>query len=196
MISPLRFAGIVLATSLAACATTGDGIPLRMTDLPPEMPTADQAQRGVGELSLSGAGMGKTASYGMWRVGGPAVDLAYSGNGFWTGTLSGRSVRLAVSPGRLEGAGVNLFLYQEGETVTIRGLWFQREIWLTMTPTQLSGKLAANAPGIDIKREEPGKWSGLWGPGVRVFLTFKGEPAQYPTVMTPQFYLALLAVLL
>jgi len=196
MTSPARLAGFVLAAGLAACATTPPGIPMRMTELPSEAPTAEQRDRVAGEISFAGGGAGRTAGYGMWRVAGPAVDLAHAGDGIWAGTLSGRPVRLAASPGKLEGAGVELYLYQDGETVTLRGLWFQRSIWITMTPTQLTGHLAANAPGFDIKRDAPDKWSGNWGPGVPIFLTFKGEAAQYPAVATPQFYLALLSALL
>jgi len=195
MLSTHRLAGISLAFGLAACAGTQVGPPLKMTDLPTEVPTEEVRARAVGELLLEGAGMARGATYGMWRVGGTRVDLVYA-DGAWTGTLGGQATRLVVTPGKIEGAGVNLFLEQEGETVTVRGRLFQRQIWITMTPKKLSGKVASNAPGFELERVDASKWSGSWGLGASVFLTAKGEAARYPDVAKPQFYLALLGTLL
>jgi hypothetical protein len=120
------------------------------------------------------------------------VNVSYTGNNTWAGSLDGRSFSVTAEPGRMLGAGVDLHLFQDGDTVIIRGQWFQRSLWLTMSPKRLSGHSGMN-PGIDLNRVSPGVWTGLAGSGVSTSLVMKGEAAQFPSVIAPQFYLALLA---
>jgi hypothetical protein len=181
----------------AACASTPPGEPLSMTELSGPVPATEQERaQGVGELNATAGGGARSATYGPWRVLGPSVDLTYVGENTWAGQLGQREVRLVASPGKLNGAGVNLHFFKTGEEVTVRGTFAQREIKLTMTPKSLRGKMASGAPGFEIKRDAPDRWSGTWGPGGQIFMTVRGEPVQYPKVLTPQFYLALLGILL
>jgi hypothetical protein len=180
----------------AACASTPSGKPLPVADLPAQAPPEPELSRGVGEVVATAAGGARGATYGRWRVAGTNVDLTYAGGNAWAGTLAGRNVQLTVSPGKIEGPGVNLYLTQEGQTVTARGTFAQRQISVTMTPDSLRGRMASNAPGFEVKRDGPDAWSGSWGPGGKIFMNMKGEAAQYPAVLSPQFYLALLGVLL
>jgi hypothetical protein len=197
MTLPSRFSGIALALALAGCASTPPGLPMKVTN-PAAPPSAEERDRGVAELSIHVAGMAGQAVYGPWRVASRGVDLNYAGDGKWSGTLGAKPVNLSVTEGRIEGSGVNLYLFEDAatRTVTVRGLASAREIWITMTPDTLRGRVAANAPGFELKREGPGKWTGSWGPGRTMYLEMRGEAAQYPAVLSPQFYLALIGGLL
>ncbi len=163
----------------------------------PPPASAEERDRAVGELALNVAGRAGQAVYGRWRVGSRGVDLTYA-DGKWGGTILGKPVNLEVTEGRIVGSSVNLYLFEDAatRTITVRGLAGAREIWITLTPDSIRGKVAANAPGFELKREGPGKWIGSWGPGRTMYLEMRGEPAQYPEVLSPQFYLALIGGLL
>ena len=190
---PSRASSLLLA-ALAACATAPSGPPARWTNMPAEAPPQGEFQA-VGEILCAGGGAGRSAAYSLFRVAGPTANITYTGNGTWTGSIDGRNVSLTTSPGRLTGASIDLYVYQDGDALTIRGTWFQREVWVTLTPDRLQGHTAAQGGGFDFARKGPGLMSGAWGIRGQGYVEFRGEAAQYPNVVGPQFHLALLAAL-
>jgi len=192
---PARLAGAALLLA-TACATAGGGTPLKMTPLPGPPPASEQERgRGVGELSVVASGRGGSVLYGPWRVAGPGCDLTFNGEA-WIGSLGGASGRMVMSEGRLDGANAKLIFSTSGQAVSVRGRFGNSQVALDMTPDTITGRFGANAPGLELKRESAGQWSGTWGPGVRVTVTMRGEAEKYPEVLTPQFYLALIGMFL
>lgn len=192
---PARLAGAALLLA-TACATAESGTPLKMTPLSGPPPASEQERgRGVGEVSVVASGRGGSAVYGPWRVAGPGCDLTFDGKA-WVGTYGGASGRMVMSDGRLDGANAKLIFSTSGQAVSIRGRFGNRQVALDMTPDTITGRFGANAPGLEIKRESAGLWSGTWGPGVRVTVTMRGEAEKYPEVLSPQFYLALMGMFL
>jgi len=189
----LAGAALLLAT---ACATAGSGTPLRMTPLSGPPPASEQERnRGVGEVLVVASGRGGSATYGPWRVAGPGCDLTFNGEA-WIGSLGGADGRLVVSDGRLDGANAKLIFSTSGQAVSVRGRFGNRQVALDMTPDTITGRFGSGAPGLELKRDSPGQWSGIWGPGVRVTVTMRGEAEKYPEVLSPQFYLALIGMFL
>ncbi len=185
---------LVLAV-LAGCATAPAGPPLRMTDMPAQPPPQAGEFTALGEVLYVGPGGNRSAAYGAWRVVGPSVNITYTGNDVWAGNLDGRNVSLTAAPGRLTGAGVDLYLIREGDEVTIRGLWFQRSVWIVMSATHLQGHTTARGPGFEMKRVSPTFMSGAAGGAGSASLEMRGQAAQFPDVIAPHFHLALLAAL-
>lgn len=190
----VRLAAPCLLAAFLGCATVPEGPPLRMTEMPAEPPPKGGEFTAMGEIQYVGPGGPRSAAYGAWRIVGPTVNVAYTGGGTWAGSLDGRTVSLQAAPGRLTGAGVDLFLYQEGDVTTVRGIWFQRSVWLTVSSARLNGH-SAGAPGIELTRESPSVWNGIAGAGIPASLVLKGEAARFPAVPAPQFHLALMAAL-
>ncbi len=174
---------------LAGCATTPSGPPVPMTAIPAA--PAEAPFQPIGELLFSG---GRSAAYSLHQVVGPSVTLAYSGDGKWAGTLDGRDVRLTASPGKLSGAGVNLFIVAEGDGIAVRGQWFQRQVSLAVGPRALSGRTGTSGLSYDLKRTAPNLWSGLTSRGA-ASVEARGDAQRVPAAALPQFVLALLAAL-
>jgi hypothetical protein len=191
---PLPLAAAALALALSGCAGAPPGTPIAASPIPPTAAPGDR-DRIAGELSMTVKGRSDSAQYGPYRVAGPSVNLSYDGEGAWVGSIGGASGRLVVSPGRLQGAAVKLNLLHEGDAITLRGLFGSQQVSLRLTGDTISGRLSSNAPGFELKKTGPGQWEGQWGPGAHVYLQMRGDAAQFPDVLAPQFYLALLAVL-
>ena len=195
MPAPRRSLPPAFLAALVACASTPAGPPLRMTDMPDEPPAQTGEFAAMGELLYVGPGGDRSAAYSAWRVVGPKVNITYTGKNVWAGNLDARNVSLTAAPGRLTGAGVDLYLIQEADGVTIRGLWFQRSVWIVMTSKALQGHTTAGGGGFDLKRASPTFMSGFAGAGGSASLEMRGQAAQFPNVIAPQFHLALLAAL-
>jgi hypothetical protein len=179
------------ALLLAACATASPpGTPVRMTDAPTPAP-ADAPFVAIGELLFSG---GSSAAYSADRIVGSTVNLAYAGQGRWTGLLDGRNAQLTAEAGRITGPNVDLHLFQEGNQITLRGTWFQRSVSLIVSDKALRGRTASGGPSYDFTRQSPGVWAGSTPRG-RAGIEARGEAQQFPAVHMPQFALALLAAL-
>jgi hypothetical protein len=184
----VAFHGAIAVLLLAACATTPSGTPVKMTELAAPPPSGAPFEP-MGELLFSG---GRSAAYSLYRVVGPKVNLTYTSDGKWAGTLDGRDVWLTAAPGRLTGSGVDLHIFSEGDQVTVRGSWFQRKVWLNVSPKVLNGH--AGGPSYDFTRTAPNLWSGNTAGGV-AGLEARGDAQKFPDVPMPQFALALLAAL-
>ncbi|BDG05625.1 hypothetical protein [Anaeromyxobacter oryzae] len=180
--------GAIAVLLLAACATTPSGTPVKMTELGAPPPSGAPFEP-IGELLFTG---GRSAAYSLHRVVGPTVNLTYTADGKWAGNLDGRDVRLTAAPGKLTGAGVDLNIISEGDQVTIRGLWFQRKVWLDISPKKLTGR--AGGPSYDFTRTAKNLWSGRTAAGLSG-LEARGNAQKFPDVPMPQFALALLAAL-
>jgi hypothetical protein len=175
---------------LAACATTPSGTPMPVTDLGPPPPSGAPFEP-LGELLFSGGG-GRSAAYSMHRVMGPKVNLAYTADGKWSGTLDGRDVQLTPGPGKLSAPNVNLNILLEGDQITIRGMWFQRNVWLNVSAKTLNGR--AGGPSYDLTRTAANLYSGNTAGGI-VSVEARGNAQNVPNVPMPQYALALLAAL-
>lgn len=185
----------LLVLGLLACATAPAGPPVPMTEMPAQPPPQAGDFAAAGEILYAGPGGGRSAAYDRWRIVGRTANISYTGNGVWTGELNGQSVMLNASPGKLVGAGVNLYLLAEGDGITLRGQWFQRTVDITIGARQLSGRTAGMGPGFELNRVSPNIYSGFRGPGASAYVELKGEAAKFPAVSAPQFFLALLAAL-
>ena len=179
----------VLALALlASCATTPSGSPVQVTQLgaPPPRGAPFEA---MGELLFSG---GRSAGYSLHRVVGPTVNVSYTADGKWAGNFDGQDVWLTATPGKLSGPGVALSLFSEGDQITIRGRWFQRQVWINVSPKVLNGK--TGGASFDFTRTAPNAWSGHTAAG-RGGMRVLGDAQKIPDVPMPQFALALLAAL-
>ena len=180
--------GAIALALLASCATTPSGTPVQVTrlDAPPPRGTPFEP---MGELRFSG---GRSAGYSLHRVVGPTVNLSYTADGKWAGNLDGHDVSLTATPGKLTGPGVTLNLFAEGDQVTIRGTWFQRQVWINISPRALNGR--TGAASFDFTRAAPDAWSGHTAGG-RGGVRAIGDAQKFPDVPMPQFALALIAAL-
>jgi hypothetical protein len=179
------------ALVLAACATaSSEGTPVRMTELPEPAPASGPFVP-LGELLFSG---GRSAGYSTNQIAGPTVNLAYAGQGRWAGSLDGRSVQFKAETGKISGPNVNIHVFQDGNQITVRGTWFQRDVWLTVSDKALRGRTDSSGPSYDFTRESPGMWAGTGVRG-REGLEARGQAQQVPAVLMPHFALALLAAL-
>ena len=187
---PFLRGGVVLLALAAACATTSSGTPVPMRE--PSGPAPQGvALTALGELVFSG---GRSAAYDGYRVAGPRVNIAYSGNGTWAGDIEGRTVMVTAEAGKIKGPGGTLYVSQEGDQLTIRGMWFQRSVSLQVSPRALKGRTGEMGPSFDFTRTAVNVMAGDTGVG-RAGIELRGEAQQVPNVTMPQFVLALLAAL-
>jgi hypothetical protein len=190
----------LLAASLASCTPTA----ALMTPPPSVNPPAGQADETTGGVSFSAGGEGVSIAYGPWRVRGEGIDLAYAGDGAWSGTWNGAAARFVASQGRLQGPGTDLIVEQGDGSLSVRGSWAGRSVTVTVGPGGLTGRMDPGGCTIQLAPAETGVFSGPMGcpGGARKGATsatgtvrLLGEAVLAPTVLLPQFVLALLSSL-
>jgi hypothetical protein len=192
------------ATLLTACMTPIAGTPMAMSPAPPVDPNQpvqpESAFKPIGQVS-SNAAAGKSASFDNRRVVGPNIDLVRNAQGNWIGSAGAmeHDFVLAVKPGEMKGAGVNVsILKQPDGTIYIGGMFFQQRYEVEYGPTKLKGNVHNGQCGIDLKPMGPGLYGGQVGCGMNVsdlYIRFEGEAMKFDDILLPQTVLALLATL-
>jgi hypothetical protein len=167
-------------------------------------PPAGQADETTGGVAFSAGGLGSSVTYGPWRVRGEGIDLAYAGEGAWTGTWNGAAARFTASQGRLQGTGTELLIEQRDGTLSIRGTWAERTVDVTVGRGRLKGRMDPGGCRLDLGPAGTGVLSGPVGcagsngkgaTSATGTLRLQGEAVLVPDVLLPQFVLALLSTL-
>jgi hypothetical protein len=186
----------VAALGLAACAMTPSGTPVPVTSIPAGE-TRPRDFTPTGAVSLYGSGSGRSADFGDFRIVGPQVNMTRNPDGTWAGNLDGRDVVLAVTPGRIDGYGVNLYVFRKGTTVSVQGMFGQRQVWFTLKPDEIQGTTDGSRCSFDLTRKPEGLfqgWVGCVGQVTAATLRLSGAAADVANPVVPQLLLALLAV--
>jgi hypothetical protein len=196
-----RCAGLALfAATLAACTPTA----ALMTPPPTVKPPAGQGEGSTGGVAFSAGDLGSAVGYGPWRVKGEGIDLAYAGDGVWTGTWNGAAARFVASQGRLQGPGTELLIEQRDGALSMRGSWAGRSVDVTVGKAGLRGRLDPGGCTLELAPSGIGVLSGPAGcPGdagkgitsATATAELLGEAVLVPNVLLPQFAIALLGTL-
>jgi hypothetical protein len=194
-----------LAACLLSCAGAQKPAPEPEKAAAPPVEDGGPAFRAAGEIFfVSTGGVGSSAAFDARRVVGPSVNLTLGEGGAWSGALAGQDVSLAIAPGRITGAGVDLHVERKGDATSLRGIWFQRRVSLEFTPESISGR-AGPVCSVDVERDAPGVYRGSMACVVQetlrtqqaavssASLRLAGDAA-LPSPPMPQFALALVAV--
>jgi hypothetical protein len=190
----------LLAATLAACTPTA----ALMTPPPTVKPPAGQGEGSTGGVVFSAGGLGSSVGYGPWRVKGEGFDLAYAGDGVWTGTWNGAAARFVGSQGRLQGPGTELLIEQRDGALSMRGTWAGRSVDVTVGKAGLRGRLDPGGCTLELAPSGIGALSGPVGcPGsagkgatsATATAELVGEAVLVPHVLLPQFVMALLGSL-
>jgi hypothetical protein len=193
-------ATLLLAPLLAGCAPTA----ALMTPPPTVKPGPGQGDEITGEVAFSAGGLGSAVRYGPWRIRGDGLDLAYAGDGAWTGTWNGSPARFTTQAGLVQGPGTQLTLEQGDKALRIRGVWGGRSVDISVGRLALSGSADGGRCSYALAPSGANVLSGLLGcsaaGGARSTssdgsLRLGGEAALVPEVLYPHFVLALLHVL-
>jgi hypothetical protein len=191
---------VLLAATLAACTPTA----ALMTPPPTVKPPAGQGEGSTGGVAFSAGGLGSSVGYGPWRVKGEGIDLAYAGDGVWTGTWNGAAARFVASQGRLQGPGTELLIEQRDGALSMRGSWAGRSVDVTVGKAGLRGRLDPGGCTLELAPSGIGVLSGPAGcPGdagkgitsATATAELLGEAVLVPNVLLPQFAIALLGTL-
>ena len=135
---------------------------------------------------------------------GEGFDLAYAGDGVWTGTWNGAAARFVGSQGRLQGPGTELLIEQRDGALSMRGTWAGRSVDVTVGKAGLRGRLDPGGCTLELAPSGIGVLSGpvgcpgLGGKGVAsaaATAELLGEAVLVPNVLLPQFAIALLGTL-
>ncbi len=193
-----RFAVLAAASAVLGCATpSGTPIPVS-TPAPGETkPPGFQAK---GEIFFDAQGAGTSVAYDDFRMVGPTVNMARDASGKWGGNIGQRNMILTVAPGRITGDGVDLYVVRKKTTVSVQGMYFQRQVWFTIKPTEIQGTTDGDTCSFDLTRTpQPGGWfTGGVGCGGNLrmgSLQLLGDAANLETPTLPQLILALIGVL-
>ncbi len=190
----------LLAASTAGCTPTA----ALMTPPPSVKPPAGQADEVTGGVAFSTGGEGTSVAYGPWHVSGAGLDLAYGGDGAWTGTWNGTEVRLLASQGRVQGPGTELLVEQRDGGLSMRGSYFGRAVDVTVGKGGLKGRIDPGGCTLDLAPAEMGVFAGPTGcpaaaggsaTSANGSVRLLGEGVLVPNVLLPQFVMALLACL-
>ena len=193
-----RIALLAAAAAVLACATpSGTPIPVS-TPAPGE--TKPPGFQSKGEVFFDAQDAGTSAAYDDFRVVGPQVNMGRDAAGKWGGNVGRRNMILTVVPGRITGDGVDLYVVRKKTTVSVQGMYFQRQVWFTIKPGEIQGTTDGDRCSFDLVRtQQPGGWFtggvGCGGALRQGTLQLVGEAANLETPTLPQLILALLAVL-
>jgi hypothetical protein len=106
---------------------------------------------------------------------------------------------VTVKPGRITGNGVDLYVVRKNQTLSIQGMYFQRQVWFTIKPNEIQGTTDGGSCSFDLApSERPGFWTGGVGCGGTVLqgiLQLSGTAANLAEPAMPQLFFALIAVL-
>ncbi len=187
----------VAASALCACASAPRGVPVAMDSSPPS--ALDMAGRfqAEGEIYAAyGRTPGVTNAYSRYRVVGPRTSLAYSKDGKWGGTVSGREVLLTASAGRIRGAGVDLEVTRDGEELVVQGLWQGQRIDLTVRDDAIRGTPGLGC-SLSLRPSESTWWRGFLACPAQDMAAVRldGAAGEVPNVPMPQWLFAFLGTL-
>jgi hypothetical protein len=192
-----RLAVLAASSAVLACATpSGAPIPVT-TPAPGEVkPPAFQA---TGEIFSDAQGAGTSAAFNDFRMVGPRVNMTRKDNGQWAGNIGPHEMILSVAPGRITGDGVDLYVVRKNVTVSVQGMYFQRQVWFTIKPGEIQGTTDGGACSFDMTpTSTAGTFRGGVGCGGNLrqgVLQLTGTAANIESPPMPQMVLALIAVL-
>ena len=193
MLRPL----LPLVLLLAACASAPRGVPVPMASPAPTAGELAGPYQPAGEIHVSvGRSAGVSNSYGRYRVVGPQTSISRNREGRWGGTLAGQTTLLDVEDGRIRGAGVELTVQRDGETIRISGLWRNARLDLSLQKDHVTGTPGGGC-SIDLTPAEGTVWRGFLAcptPDVAV-VRLEGAAQELPDVALPQWLFAFLGAL-
>jgi hypothetical protein len=134
-----------------------------------------------------------TANYDASRVRGPHVNMSLEADGTWGGTLVREDVRLDATPKRISGAGVNLVVTRDRDSLAVEGTFRDKRVNLEVTSTTMEGRIGALS--VDNVRRADGRWYRNDIPTEVPSIRFTGTADAMPDVPMPQWILALMAAL-
>jgi len=192
-----RLAVLAASSAALACATpSGAPIPVT-TPAPGEVKARDFLA--TGEIFSNVQGSGTSAAFNDFRIAGPRVNMTRNPNGQWAGNIGERNMILTVAPGRITGDGVDLYVVRKNMTVSIQGMYFQRQVWFTMKPGEIQGTTDGGNCSFDLTQTAtPGTFGGGVGCGGNIrqgILQLTGTAANIESPPMPQMVLALIAVM-
>jgi len=192
-----RFLALAASSAVLACATpSGDAVPVT-TPAPGEVKPA--GFKADGEIFFDAQGTGTSVAWNDFRMVGPQVNMALDEKGNWGGNLGGRNMIVTVKPGRITGDGVDLYVVRKNQTLSIQGMFFQRQVWFTIKPKEIQGTTDGGSCSFDLTpAQQPGFWTGGVGCGGMIrmgTLQLSGTAANLDQPAMPQLFFALIAVL-
>lgn len=132
-----------------------------------------------------------SAAFDATRVRGPNVNMALTKDGHWGGNLLAKDVMLKVTPDRITGAGVNLVVKQDANTVSVEGMISGIRVRFKATAKDFVGRVAERQ--VECNREPDG-YCYLSG-GRTSSMHFKGAAAKWPDVPMPQWVFAVIGAI-
>jgi hypothetical protein len=192
-----RLLALAASSAVLACATpSGTPVPVT-TPAPGEVkPPGFKAD---GEVFFDAQGAGTSVAWNDFRMVGPRVNMALDAKGNWGGSIGQRDMIVSVKPGRITGDGVDLYVVRKNQTLSIQGMYFQRQVWFTIKPGEIQGTTDGGACSFDLNpAKQPGFWTGGVGCGGNVqmgTLQLSGTAANLDQPAMPQLFFALIAVL-
>jgi hypothetical protein len=134
-----------------------------------------------------------SAAYDATRVRGPNANLSVRTDGRWGGTISGKSVRLEVTPARISGANVTLTVTREADRLTVQGTSGGARVRIVATKTSIDAQFGKRT--FNATRDAGGEWRQANQAGGATNFRFTGTAADPLTAPEPQWVLAVLAAL-
>ena len=192
-----HLAALAASSAVLACATPS-GTPIPVTT-PAQGEAKPRNFTATGEVFFYAlAGTGTSAAFSDFRIVGPQANMTRDGNGQWGGDIAGKNLILDVKPGRITGDGVNLFVVRKGTTVSVQGMFGQRQVWVTLKPNEIQGTTDSSRCSFDLTLKSPGVYAGGVGCGGNLTMStlqLTGEAANIENPTMPQLILSLIDVL-
>ncbi len=132
-----------------------------------------------------------SAAFDATRVRGPNVNMAVTKDGQWGGNLLAKDVMLKVTPDRITGAGVNLVVKQDANSLSVEGMISGIRVRFKATAKDFVGRVAERQ--VECNREPDG-YCYLSG-GRTSSMHFKGTAAKWPDVPMPQWVFAVIGAI-
>ena len=132
-----------------------------------------------------------SAAFDATRVRGPNVNMAVTNDGHWGGNLLAKDVMLKVTPDRITGAGVNLVVKQDANSLSVEGMISGIRVRFKATAKDFVGRVGERQ--VECNREPDG-YCYLSG-GRTSSMHFKGTAAKWPDVPIPQWVFAVIGAI-
>ncbi len=192
-----RIAVLAAASAVLACATpSGTPVPVT-TPAPGEVKPA--GFKADGEIFMDAQGTGTSVAWNDFRMVGPTVNMGLDEKGNWGGNIGQRNMIVSVKPGRITGDGVDLYVVRKNQTLSIQGMFFQRQVWFTIKPGEIQGTTDGGRCSFDLfPDKQSGYWTGDVGCGGTInrgILQLSGTAQNLGNPAMPQLFFALIAVL-
>lgn len=196
-----RLAVLAASSAVLACATPSG------TPIPVSTPSPGEAKprdfQATGEIFFDAQGAGTSVAFSDFRIVGPRANMTRDSSGNWGGSLSDKNMIVTVQPGRITGDGVDLYVVRKNLTVSVQGMYFQRQVWFTMKPGEIQGTTDGGRCSFDltptqVPNNPPGTYMGGVGCGGSLrqgTLQLTGTAANIENPPMPQLIFALLLVL-